>query len=252
LPEQSGTSSDGKPIYSVQQAAQQLTRDGYSWNAPSVVGAGVRLTYAFRATEPLEMPEDTKDFSLFSAAQIVGAERALTAWSDVANITFTRVNGDNGFSDNAQILFAKGNSLTLSYRGTEFKRMSERNRHALLRMEARGEIKILLNSHILRVDDDIGRPRVFFTEGDLSGTYDRVVYALGGSTPTNFLRMLGISFDESGPKFDESGMTNVPGLFLIGDLVLGRTGGSIMTAFNSAKRAMNRICARLLNCHPEE
>ena len=55
--------------------------------------------------------------------------------------------------------------------------------------------------------------------------------------------MLGIKFDDEGPVFNERGETDVEGLFLIGDLVIGKTGGSIITAFNSAVRAMRSICA---------
>jgi thioredoxin reductase len=61
--------------------------------------------------------------------------------------------------------------------------------------------------------------------------------------------MLGIKFNDEGPVFNESGETDVPGLFLIGDLVVGKTGGSIITAFNSAVRAMRSICAGFLPCN---
>jgi len=81
-------------------------------------------------------------------------------------------------------------------------------------------------------------------------TFDRVIYALGGTTPTNFLRTLGIDFNDQGPIFDEAGATNVTGLYLIGDLVVGRKGGSIITAFNSAVHAMKRICVQDLSCNP--
>lgn len=67
-------------------------------------------------------------------------------------------------------------------------------------------------------------------------------------TPTNFLHTLGIAFDDDGPVFDEAGVTNVAGLYLIGDLVVGTKGGSIITVFNSAVRAMNSICRHDLPC----
>ena len=97
---------------------------------------------------------------------------------------------------------------------------------------------------------DAGRPRPIFMEEQYQPrTYDGVVYALGGRTPTNSLRMLGIKFDDDSPVFHESGGTKVSGLFLIGDLVVGKTGGSIITAFNSAVRAMRSICAGYLPCN---
>ena len=64
--------------------------------------------------------------------------------------------------------------------------------------------------------------------------------------------MLGIEFDDEGPVFNENGETDVAGLFLIGDLVVGKTGGSIITAFNSAVHAMRSICAGYLPCKHSE
>jgi hypothetical protein len=42
----------------------------------------------------------------------------------------------------------------------------------------------------------------------------------------------------------------VNGLYLIGDLVVGKAGGSIITAFNSAVRAMKDMCKRHFACNP--
>jgi len=48
------------------------------------------------------------------------------------------------------------------------------------------------------------------------------------------------------------GATNVSGFYLIGDLVVGKKGGSIITAFNSAVRAMKSICIRDLSCQSRQ
>ena len=107
-------------------------------------------------------------------------------------------------------------------------------------------------SNIKQVEDETGRPRVVFHEPEFpTRAFDRVIYALGGTTPTNFLRTLGIAFNDQGPIFDEAGATNVTGLYLIGDLVVGKKGGSIITAFNSAVHAMERICMHDLPCMPK-
>jgi thioredoxin reductase (NADPH) len=160
------------------------------------------------------------------------------------------VGGGDTAAEYVEYLRKQGNRVTLSYRGTEFKRPSEQNRATLLEMEQGGEVLILRGSNITGVETDAGRPRVLFHEEQYEPrTFDRVVYALGGTTPINFLRMLGIKFDDEGPVFNESGETGVAGLFLIGDLVVGKTGGSIITAFNSAVHAMRSICAGYLPCH---
>src|SRR5262245_36869202 len=89
----SGTAINGKPIFSWDQAATQITREWPStgWNAS--LGTSLTITYAFRSTAPANMPEDTSGFSRFSAAQITATIMALQQWSEVANITFIRVGG---------------------------------------------------------------------------------------------------------------------------------------------------------------
>jgi Thioredoxin reductase len=160
------------------------------------------------------------------------------------------IGGGDTAAEYVEYLCKQGNRVTLSYRGTEFKRPSEQNRATLLGMEQGGEVSILRGSNITGVETDAGRPQVLFREEQYEPrTFDRVVYALGGTTPINFLRMLGIKFDDEGPVFNESGETDVAGLFMIGDLVVGKTGGSIITAFNSAVRAMRSICEGYLPCN---
>ncbi|HET6974979.1 MAG TPA: NAD(P)-binding domain-containing protein [Pyrinomonadaceae bacterium] len=153
------------------------------------------------------------------------------------------VGGGDTAAEYVQYLHPEGNQVTLSYRKAEFARLSDQNRATLLTMEERRDVEILRSTNIIRLEDEQGRPRVVFREETVTPrTFDRVIYALGGTTPTNFLRTLGIEFNEHGPIFDEAGATNVPGLYLLGDLVVGTKGGSIITAFNSAVYAMKRIC----------
>ncbi|HET6669640.1 MAG TPA: NAD(P)-binding domain-containing protein [Pyrinomonadaceae bacterium] len=160
------------------------------------------------------------------------------------------VGGGDTAAEYVQYLHGQLNRVTLSYRQAEFTRLSKQNHDALFAMEGRNEVKILRGSNIKEVEDEAGRPRVVFKEPEFpTRTFDRVIYALGGTTPTNFLRTLGIAFNDQGPIFDEAGATNVAGLFLIGDLVVGKKGGSIITAFNSAVRAMKRICLQDLPCN---
>lgn len=98
----------GKPSLTVPEAALQLLRSEPGWSNQFNVGATV--TYGFRATAPTTMPGDSAGFSQFNAAQIVQTEKALQAWSDVANIRFVRVgqgtSGAEAYSDDAAMLFA--------------------------------------------------------------------------------------------------------------------------------------------------
>jgi serralysin len=105
--ERAGVAPNGKPSYTIDQAANQIIRGDPGWSA--ALGAPATVTYAYRASAPATMPDDAGGFTPFTAAQIDQAELALRAWSDVANIHFVRVgSGDTGpfaYSDNATILF---------------------------------------------------------------------------------------------------------------------------------------------------
>ena len=152
------------------------------------------------------------------------------------------VGGGDTASEYVQHLFQQGNRVTLSYRQQEFKRLNDGNLAALMGMEQRGEVTILRGSNIIELQDGSGRALVKFKEETYPArTFDSIVYALGGTTPVNFLRSLGVAFENGMPKTDRAGETNVPGLFLVGDLTVSKTGGSIITTFNSAARAIKRV-----------
>lgn len=161
------------------------------------------------------------------------------------------VGGGDTAAEYVQYLHRQGNRVTLSYRKADFSRLNQQNLDALMAMESRSEVEILRSSNVKEVQDETGRPRVIFSEQEYSPRiFHRVIFALGGTTPTNFLHTLGIAFDGDGPIFDEFGATNVEGLYLLGDLVVGKKGGSIITAFNSAVRSMKSICTHYLPCKP--
>jgi thioredoxin reductase (NADPH) len=163
------------------------------------------------------------------------------------------VGGGDTAAEYVQYLRQQDNRITLSYRKADFTRLNQQNHDALLAMEQRSEVEVLRNSSIKEIEDEAGRPRIIFVKPEHQPRlFDRVIFALGGTTPTNFLHTLGITFNGDGPAFDEAGATNVDGLYLIGDLVVGKKGGSIITAFNSAVRAMKNICIHDLPCKKEQ
>ena len=99
---------NGKDSLSVHQAGNQIIRDEPGWSG--ALGAPATVTYGFRATAPATMPDETTGFERFNPTQIVQAELALRAWSDVANISFVRVgagtSGEGAYTDQATILMA--------------------------------------------------------------------------------------------------------------------------------------------------
>ena len=136
-----------------------------------------------------------------------------------------------------QELCERGNRVTLSYRQPRFVRLQHHNLAAILDLEERREIEILLESNLSSVENATGRPKVSFAgERHPSRVFDRIVYALGGTTPALLLRNLGVPFDANGPIFDDAGETPVRGLFLVGDLVVAKAGGSIALEYIDMER----------------
>ena len=153
------------------------------------------------------------------------------------------VGGGDTAMEYAQYLVQQGNRVTLSYRGAELTRPNPINRDSVLALSERGEVELRLGSEIDGIEAAGHSLRVRFRR-PLAETvdFDRIVYALGGTTPENFLRSAGIAFDGPAPRLGRGFETSVPGLFLAGDLTAGHRGGSIILAFNTAAAAMRQIC----------
>jgi serralysin len=113
-----GAGPNGKISFTTDQAAAQLGRTNITWG--SGLGQSANVTFAFRSTEPTTYPTDTQGFQRFTDVQIAVTLQALQGWSDVANITFTRVNDGDGYSNNATMLFSnytsgQGGSAAFAY-----------------------------------------------------------------------------------------------------------------------------------------
>lgn len=166
---------------------------------------------------------------------------------EIKNSKVLVVGGGDSASEYCQYLHQVGNEVAISYRKDSFSRMNEINLESLTTLANQNEIKLKLNSNISAIEVESGNPKVIFAECDAE-VFDFVVYALGGSTPENFLKLIGIEFDGPDPILKEGYETTIPGLFLTGDLSAGKKGGSIIWAFNSANTAMKKICDNYLEC----
>ncbi len=168
---------------------------------------------------------------------------------DINDSSVLIVGGGDSASEYAQYLFERGNKVTVSYRRDKFTRMNHINIECINAMIKENNVEISFNSNIEGILDNGGKPEVVFKENNLENrTFDYVVYALGGTTPENFLKLIGIEFNGPEPVLKEGYETNIPGLFLLGDLTAGKKGGSIIWAFNSANTAMKKICDNHLEC----
>ena len=158
------------------------------------------------------------------------------------------IGGGDTASENVQYLYEVGHQVALSYRGKEFHRMNPINNQSILMLEDQQKTTLLRETNIEKVTvSEDGKPVVHFQEMEPI-TYDRLVYSLGGTTPQNFLKVIGITFTEDSPNIDEYGETGIKGLFLCGDLSLGKRGGSIVSAFNASRRTIEALCTRYLHC----
>ncbi|WP_248802466.1 serralysin family metalloprotease [Pseudomonas sp. MWU13-2100] len=80
---------NGKPSYSVDQAATQLLRDGAAWHDSNGDGR-IDLSYTFLTSPTSNFSGlGVTGFSQFSALQKSQAVLSMQSWADVANVTFT-------------------------------------------------------------------------------------------------------------------------------------------------------------------
>ncbi len=134
---------------------------------------------------------------------------------------------------------AEKNDVAISYRRETFRRANPTNQTAVANAIAHGEVRPLLGTNITGLEDDEGRVRVLFEERE-SETFDRVIYAIGGTTPSAFLTGSGIAIENGCPVHDEHYQSNVPGIYVAGDITQER-GGSIALGLNHGYRIARHI-----------
>lgn len=153
------------------------------------------------------------------------------------------VGGGDTSAEYCQILAEQENcDVTFVYRRPQLTKMMDENRLMMERLESEGKLHLQLECEIAEIQESADeKPQVIFSNCQ-NATFDKIVFAIGGSTPVNFLKTIGVDFDENGwPMIGESGETNIPNLYLLGDLVAGRQGGSIVTAYNASYRTAKKI-----------
>lgn len=149
------------------------------------------------------------------------------------------VGGGNSAIEYA-IALCKGNIVTLCYRRDKFTRLNLTNETAIAHEVKYGNIFLRLSSDIESLENESGKVLINFKEGGCI-VYDRVVYAIGGTTPVDFLKNCGIMLNEKNiPIVDENNETATKGLYVGGDLIT-RTGGSIVVALNHAHTIIENI-----------
>ena len=136
------------------------------------------------------------------------------------------------------------NEVTISHRDPSFSYPNDINIEMINRYEKEGRLKVLHASNTIGIEDVEGKPKVLFEDGT-SEIYDRVILAIGGTTPVGFMQKSGIEMDENKmPVYDENFQTNVPGLYIAGDIVF-KNGGSIAMAINHAYTIIEDISKKI-------
>ncbi|MDR1460109.1 MAG: NAD(P)-binding domain-containing protein [Campylobacteraceae bacterium] len=152
------------------------------------------------------------------------------------------VGGGNSAAEYA-IGLSNGNKIILNYRKDKFTRLNDTNEKAVWDLQKKGKISLMLGVDIKGLESENGNVRVLF-DNETSLIVNRVVYAIGGTTPVDFLKKCGILLDEKGhPIFDENFETSVKDMYICGDVATTQ-GGSIALALNQAYKIITHAFER--------
>ncbi len=122
------------------------------------------------------------------------------------------------------------NDVTICYRRDNFSRANPTNQASISKAIGEGHVVAMLNTEIKELEAENGRVKVIFSDGYWE-LYDRLIYAIGGTTPSAFLSASGIKEENGIPVYDKNYQTNILGLFVAGDITQ-ESGGSIALGLN--------------------
>ena len=125
---------------------------------------------------------------------------------------------------------SKKNDVSICYRRETFRRANPTNQKNIQEVIDSKAVEPILGININALEDDDGKVKVLFNEID-AVSYDRVIYAIGGTTPSAFLDNSGIEEEDGKPMHDDNYETNIKGLFVAGDITQ-ESGGSIALGLN--------------------
>ncbi len=208
---------------------------GGSYHARTVV---IAIGVYGRPNRPdYALPTSLKGHVHFDLTQPLPAEQSILV-----------VGGGNTALEYVAYLYAD-HPVTLAYRGEIFAKANEINRRILENLQSQGRAEVWTRTDIASLRDAGEDPRVEATFQDGQVTrFDHVLFAIGGATPQGFLQQAGVALEGKHPLVDERFHTQVPGLFLAGDLV-ARGKGSIVKASNTGHRVVwEGLCKDHLEC----
>lgn len=122
------------------------------------------------------------------------------------------------------------NEVSICYRRETFRRANPTNQTNIANAIMHKEVEPILGVNIDGLEDENGKVKVLFNEIEPQ-VFDRVIYAIGGTTPSAFLQSSGIKEEDGRPVHDENYETNIKGMFVAGDITQ-ESGGSIALGLN--------------------
>lgn len=128
------------------------------------------------------------------------------------------------------IELSSSNNVTICYRRGTFRRANPQNQEDIANAINSNKLTAKLNLDVINIEEENGLVKAIFDDEDPK-TYDRVIYAIGGTTPSAFLASSGIKEVDGKPVYDENYQTDVSGLFVAGDITQ-ESGGSIVLGLN--------------------
>jgi thioredoxin reductase (NADPH) len=135
------------------------------------------------------------------------------------------------------------NNVVLNYRKSELTRPNPTNQKMLKTYVENGNVFLKLGIDIESVTEEEGKISVNFVDGS-SEFYDKAVYAIGGTTPKDFLKSCGITLNKKDEAiFDENYESETKGLYIAGDIAFA-SGGSIAIALNHGYRIVTHILGK--------
>ncbi|MDA3966412.1 MULTISPECIES: NAD(P)-binding domain-containing protein [Helicobacter] len=178
-----------------------------------------------------QLPSTLRKIINFNANEVQEGEKVLV------------VGGGNSAVEYACVL-SETNEVILNYRKTEFSRINDVNKENLDSCLNKQSITPKFGVDIQSLEDSNGKPKVNYTDGT-SDTYDRIIYAIGGIAPIDFLKKCGLKIDSDGiPVVDENHESSVKNIYIAGD-ILYKNGGSIAAALNHGFKIVQDIKERL-------
>ena len=177
------------------------------------------------------IPLDIRNKVFFNANSINDEDKVLV------------VGGGNSAVEYAYFL-AEKNDTTLNYRRSEFNRINDTNKYLLNKSIQEGKLKTKLGIDIVGLEVDNNKPKVNFTDGSTE-VFDKIIYAIGGVAPIDFLKKCGLELDSAGvPLVSDSCESSVKNIFVAGDLLF-KSGGSIASALNNGFNIVTEIHKRI-------